>query len=460
MRRRFDFAVVAPALAEHAVQGLIVLSRSWAGPLSADEADMLAATCDVLGLVARNDVLSRESRRDAAVHSTSQTLVRAVSRSLDLEETFEEVAVNAALVAGASHCLLLEYRREQDELVTVASSDAEGEELVGMRVQLRDKHDDSARLLSPRYLFVDDVIFGANVSADLRRALSMRSALLVPLLAHDSLLGSLIVYSTSRRERYSETDIARVTEVGEQAAIAIANARLYRDLGRSREHVQALLTRISEIRQTERQKLASVVHDDIMQSMVGARYRLEAFREAVPLNARSEFDEIVGILGRSVADARRIIWELRPPVLDELGLSGALEALARRNDGPHPVSVSCSVVELPDMKRETATALYKIAREAVLNARRHAFASHVWLSLAESSTAEGRVALLNVSDDGVGFDTSQMHESSHFGCAMMQEQAALCGGRISIESAVPRGTSVVAVIPLDRPPEESEDDRI
>ena len=70
--------------------------------------------------------------------------------------------------------------------------------------------------------------------------------------------------------------------MAEQAAIAIHNARLYRDLVRSRESIQSLAQRISEIRQDERQTFASVVHDDIVQSVVGARYLLESFRRRHP----------------------------------------------------------------------------------------------------------------------------------------------------------------------------------
>jgi len=457
VRRRSGLVVLAPALSGHSVCGLVVLSRASSSSLSLDEADLLAAVCEVLGFAITNDTLSRESRRDAALLNTSQAMVKAVSRSLDLEQTFRDIAVNAALVTGGSHCLLLDYRQESNELVAVASSEADGDALVGLRVAFRGEKSDVLRAVGPRRLMIDDVVFGANVTTNLRRALSMRSALFLPLLAKNELLGALVLYSTGRRERYSEADIARAVEVSEQAAIAIYNARLYRDLGQSRERIQSLLRRIAGIRQSERQKLASVVHDDIVQSIVGAGYRLEAFRDEVPADSRPEFDEIAAILRRSVADARRIIWELRPPVLDELGLSGALKALAQRDDGARRVSIVSSVADVAGMDREVATALYKIAREAMLNARRHASANRIWLSLEERAVAGERLAVLRVVDDGMGFDTSEMGETSHFGCAMMREQAALCGGRVTIRSDELNGTSVEAIVPLGSAEEEADD---
>jgi len=244
--------------------------------------------------------------------------------------------------------------------------------------------------------------------------------------------------------------MARAEEVAEQAAIAIHNARLYRDLVRSRESIQSLVKRISEIRQDERQTFASVVHDDIVQSVVGARYLLESFRRSHPDQSAGLLDEAVTVLQQTVVDARRIIWELRPPVLDELGLEASLAGLGHHVDNGLATSeVHTDIGRVPTLSRETATAVYKVAREATLNASRHAKAGHIWIKLAETPIGQGRAVCLSVRDDGIGFDVSALKREAHFGCAMMEEQATVIGGRLSLESTPGLGTNVSLVVPMN-----------
>ena len=97
---------------------------------------------------------------------------------------------------------------------------------------------------------------------------------------------------------------------------------------------------------------------------------------------------------------------------------------------------------------DTATAVYKVAREATLNASRHAHAKHIWIKLDETQTGQERAVCLSVRDDGVGFDMSALKKEAHFGCVMMEEQATVIGGRLSLESAPGVGTNVVLVVPL------------
>jgi signal transduction histidine kinase len=289
-----------------------------------------------------------------------------------------------------------------------------------------------------------------GVDPEAKRLLSLRSALIVPVLAHGELIGSLVLYSTGKRTQYSEQDMARAGEVAEQAAIAIHNARLYRDLMRSRESIQALAQRICEIRQDERQTFASVVHDDIIQSVVGARYLLECFRRDHPEGSPELLDEAVDVLRQTVIDSRRIIWELRPPVLDELGLEASLAALDQHlGKGPGTTQVHIDIGSVPALSRETATGVYKVAREAPLNASRHAQARRIWIKLVETQTNQLRAVLLSVRDDGVGFDVSALRKEAHFGCAMMEEQAMVIGARLSLESKPGLGTTVTLAIPLD-----------
>ncbi len=125
--------------------------------------------------------------------------------------------------------------------------------------------------------------FGLGGARDARLAglFNAESSLLVPLFAQQELVGSLLVYGAGRRRRFSALEVAELGSVGEQAAIAIHNAQLYRNLAESQASIERLLGRLTRIRDQERQALARVVHDDIVQSIVGAIYRFDDVRDAV-----------------------------------------------------------------------------------------------------------------------------------------------------------------------------------
>jgi signal transduction histidine kinase len=377
-------------------------------------------------------------------------VLHTISQSLDLSETFQEITMSAVRTVSGSNCLLLELSAETGDLVTVAASESDASSLIGLRLRFASGQSLATLLQGRRSIVVDDLIAGAGVDAEAKRLLNLRSALIVPVLAQGELIGSLVLYSVGRRTRYSEQDMARAGEVADQAAIAIANARLYRDLGRSRESIKSLAQRICEIRQDERQTFASVVHDDIIQSVVGARYLLESFLRLHPDASAEILDEVVGVLHQAVDDARRVVWELRPPVLDELGLEASLAALGRHLGNARGTTlVDTDICHIPSLSRETATAVYKVAREATLNASRHARAHHIWISLVEIDSGGTRSARLSVRDDGAGFDVSTLNNEEHFGCAMMEEQATVIGAALSLESSPGAGTVVALDIPLN-----------
>jgi signal transduction histidine kinase len=451
MSRGFRLGVLAPCMAGHTVTAYVAVSTSGTRELTLDAARALATACEAIGPLVRSHVLGEKVARDEAILHSSQAVVHTISQSLDLNETYQEIALSAVSTVNGSSCLLLELNSETGDLVTVAASEPDASSLIGLRVRFRTGQSLATLLQDRRSILVDDLIAGAGVDAEARRLLNLRSALIVPVLAQGELIGSLVLYSVGRRRRYSEQDMVRAAEVAEQAAIAIHNARLYRDLMHSRESIQSLANRIVEIRQDERQTFASVVHDDIIQSVVGARYLLESYLRRHPDSSGEILDEAVGVLQQTVDDARRIVWELRPPVLDELGLEASLAALGQHLGATRGAAlVHTRIGEMPALNRETATAVYKVAREATLNASRHAGASHIWITVKLVSRGDTGSVELSVRDDGIGFDLTAMTKEAHFGCAMMEEQATVIGARLSLESRPGAGTTVTLDVPLDQ----------
>jgi signal transduction histidine kinase len=204
-------------------------------------------------------------------------------------------------------------------------------------------------------------------------------------------------------------------------------------------------------REQERKTFANMVHDGLLQSIVGGVYALEALRETVIEEGLADFDHVVHSLRLSVEDARRIIWELRPPVLDSLGLSESIGAIADRIAVESDTRVSVSVKGIEGLDEGTATAVYKIAREALLNAERHAQAMQIELQVVPTDVLGGPAVSLTVKDDGCGFNSGCERLAGHYGLFMMEEQAAAVGGVLRVASVVGTGTVVHLIAPLRVP---------
>lgn len=447
---RFGSAFVVSAFMGHTLGGFVVLSSRRRRALSADDAGFLSAAADAVGLALGSAALSQETHMSGVVLETAGAVARAISGSLDLAQTFRQIARSAARLMGNCNCLVLARDEAgEEDLVAVACSDPVDEVLIGLRVRFRDVAGEREALARRRSIVVDDVVWGVATGRDFRERLEIRSALFVPIHSEDELIGSLLLYSTARRDRYTEGDIARAETVAEQAASAICNARVYRDLERSESRAKALLERIARLREAQRLTVANVLHDDIVQTVVAALYQVEGLRAGG--GARSEeLERVAALLKQTITDARGVIWELRPPVLDGLGLDGALLALANRVSADGGFVVETELGGAPSPPSRISTALYMIAREAMQNARRHAGATKVTLRvqlMAGLDQGTQRVRL-TVTDDGVGFDREAVAAGDHFGLTMMDEQAALAGGAFAITTRPGSGAVVEVTVPF------------
>lgn len=446
--RRPSWLVMAPAFAGHTLGGVVVLSGKREPEPQDETSRFIRVLADGIGLSLGYGAVSRSSEQSEAVLQSACAVARAISGSLDLEHTYAQIVRSAARVMGNCHCLLLELSDQTGELVAVADSDPDRRSLLGLQVRFEDDPSPRAALEKGRTIVVDDVVWGMGLGPEVREHLSFRSAMFVPIHAERGLIGSLLLYTAERREAYSGHDVARAVAIAEQAASAICNAQVFRELTSSKEQTAALLRRITRLRQEKGRDIARVVHDDIVQTVVAAHYEVEGLRERVAPTMKSDVDRVERLLRQAIDDARSLIWELRPPALEGLGLVGALQSLVDRLTGEVRVVLRVAPAGLPPIENHVESALYIIAREALSNAVRHAHAAHISLSLASTGDPEPNLRLL-VSDDGLGFDSSETGEKQdHFGLTMMEEQAAAVGGRLTIVSKVGVGTTVDVTVPL------------
>jgi PAS domain S-box-containing protein len=319
--------------------------------------------------------------------------------------------------------------------------DCDGESCLpgGARVSLSD-WGDLETLLTGEARLVDDI---ASVSpkpwtVQVLEDEGIRSWLGVPLTAQGALIGAL--YLSARAPRAFATEQAKIArEVADSLAVAIEDARL-------RERLQALSRQLVNIQEVERRDVARELHDEIGQILTGLKLTLETTALAPAAVARARLDEATTLVRDLMTKVRELSLDLRPAMLDDLGLLPALLGHIERYTAQTGVRVTFAHAGLDRrLVPEVETAAYRIVQEALTNVARHAGVSEAALRVVADET---RLAVAIV-DGGRGFQPGASGSSG--GLASMRERAMLLGGCLTVESTPGAGTRVTAELPLGEP---------
>jgi PAS domain S-box-containing protein len=274
----------------------------------------------------------------------------------------------------------------------------------------------------------------------------------LPISTRDRILGVLEAYG---QESLAQDDVMEIiTSLTAQAASALENARLYEELGERERALHNLLEKLLGAQEEERRRVAYEVHDGLAQVAVAAHQNLQAFaRRHVPEKeqGRRELDLILKQVRATVSDARRVIANLRPTVLDDFGLAAAvsLEVESLSREGYHvDYDERLGDERLPG---EMEITLFRVTQEALTNLRKHARTKWVSVELGRRD----REVYLEVSDGGRGFDPAALDTlgggpGERVGLAGMRERVSIIGGELVVKSRPDAGTSIVATIPLTR----------
>jgi len=250
----------------------------------------------------------------------------------------------------------------------------------------------------------------------------------------EAVIGVLHVQS-DRRDAFDESDLEVLQSLAHQAAIAIDNARLY-----ERSQQAATLE--------ERQRLARELHDSVTQSLYGVTLYAEAAARLLTAGesglASDHLREVRQTAQEALREMRLLIFELRPPVLEQEGLVAALGARLEAVEGRSGLETQYVVEGESHLPPEIEEGLYRIAQEALNNALKHAQAHCITVHLRQD---KGTVTL-EINDDGIGFDPTTAREGGGLGLPGLEERAARLGGRLTVTSQPGDGTSVRAEIEL------------
>lgn len=234
-----------------------------------------------------------------------------------------------------------------------------------------------------------------------------------------------------------------------QMVITDVTARLQekRDLLHSRRTLRELSASLVEAREEERRRIARELHDELGQRLTALKLELAAQQQGRGTEAPTErLQAMMDMVDDTVAAVRRIAMDLRPPMLDDLGLHAAIEWLTRDFERRSGIQVTLRLVDSPEpIQQNIATAVYRIVQEALTNMARHARASQAVISM----ETRGRRLQLVVEDDGQGFpkDPSTAPRGS-FGLIGMRERVHMLGGQITLKNAASGGARLVVRLPL------------
>jgi signal transduction histidine kinase len=347
----------------------------------------------------------------------------------------------AALLAGAIAVAAQPVRHLVDRVVYGAAADPyDAMAELGRRLEDRGNPtavleaavETVARSLARPYAAIETLDAGVVASHGEPAA----AVVAVPLVHQRTELGRLVVGLRDPAEELGPSERRLVTDLAAHVGTALAAARFALDVQRSRERLVVAL-------EEERRRVGRDLHDGLGPRLAAASMKLEVAGRM----ARRDLDgalllheEVRAELTDVIGDVRRLVYALRPPALDQLGLEGALRELANRL----PMAVAVDVDgTLPDLPAAVEVAAYRIASEAMTNAARHADASRVSVRL----SVNGDLAV-EISDDGRGIADPV---PAGVGVSSMHERANELGGAVTIHRPPSGGTRVVARLPLEDP---------
>jgi signal transduction histidine kinase len=378
---------------------------------------------------ARRTELERAVRRLEA----TTVIARAVGMETDLSRVLELIVKRArALVEARSLVLML---AEGDELVVAASAGQVDSRTVGARLPQRTTvaGEVLARAEAER---ITDVTTRLGLDDEQMGVVGAETGLLVPLVYRGTALGVLGAFDRlADEQQFGDDEESLLAAFAASAATAVATAQSV-ERERLRHSIRAA--------ERERRRWARELHDETLQGLAALRVMLSSgLRQGTPEALESAARQAVEHAAAEVANLRRLINELRPAALDQLGLGPAIESLVHNAGETHGFATTLDVELGADrLSDELETTIYRVVQEALTNVAKHADAKAVAVRVARAYTG----VEVEVTDDGAGFDP--VARTDGFGLVGMRERAALAGGSLDIDSAE-GGTTVRARFPLD-----------
>jgi signal transduction histidine kinase len=245
--------------------------------------------------------------------------------------------------------------------------------------------------------------------------------------------------------------------------LEVTNAKLLTEIGERRkseikleeanEQLHALTSSIVTVREDERAALSREIHDELGSALTGVKMGLMHIKRSLPGNESSKeyaqiheiLSSMTNIIDGTIRMVRKIITDLRPEILDEVGLAEALQWYAGEFEKRTSISILFTVFPRQfELAKKQTTELFRIFQEILANIAKHSGASKVVVFLKKEQT----LVTLRVKDDGIGIKESDMANKNSFGIIGIRERASLMGGQMHIKGVAGKGTTISVEVPV------------
>ncbi len=365
---------------------------------------------------------------------------------LDLDRLLRNILSAAVQVAQATAGSLLLLDPLTDELVFTVIEGGGGEKLLNTRMS---RHQGIAGwvLNHQQAVIVDDTLQDQRYYPEIGASVNFQTTSMItaPMIARGEAIGVLQVLNKVGGECFDQADKELLQAFAAQSATAIRNAQLYQQVRDERD-------RIMLVEEEARRRLARELHDGPTQVVAAIIMNLGFVRkllEREPTKVDSELVEVSSLAQRAMHQLRTMLFDLRPVILETKGLLAALEAYVTRLNETEDFTVQLMVQgDVLRLSWQAESAIFAVVQEAIGNAKKHAQARHMWVTL----TCDQEVLDVSVRDDGQGFDTSTALSRSaaqgSLGMTNMRERAEMLRGKLSLFSQSGQGATVRLVVPI------------
>ena len=438
----FKCKLAGPLRSKGSINGLLFGGSRTSCPILRQQKELLNTICNTTGVFVENVRLYQERARQLQTERCVCEVVEEVTSELELDKVLLKVTRIAVSLVEADGGLMALWDRERN-VITYPYLHHLPPALTDVTVS-KGKGLSGKVMTTGRPTVIDDYkTYPGAIPAFVQAGLA--SVMAVPIGSGERIFGALSVLSINKTRGFSDRDMAILTAIGRQAGIAIENSYLY-------ENLRFYARRIMQAQEDERKRIARELHDDTIQSLIALSRRLEVLTTSIgllPTDAVQYISRLQGAVGDMIKRVRRFSQDLRPPILDDLGLLPTLEELTEELDRQDGLKAKFIVVgEERRLSSEIELTLFRIAQEALNNVRRHAQANSAVITVELSNSA----VKMTIQDDGQGFEPPMSTEhpatSGKLGLVGMQERARLLGGTLVVDSAPGKGTKVIIKVPI------------
>jgi signal transduction histidine kinase len=384
--------------------------------------------------------------------------VSAISSTLDLKQVLHLVTQLAAdLLRGRCSILLLD--EETQTLVPEVAVGVYDPVLKKKFKNLKGRQPFPAivrALKTQRPVVVTPENMDELIPPDVTTAFELQWTVYAPIVIRGRGVGVMQVdrppYPSAVGSPFSREEIEIIAAMAKETGIALENAQLVEALARKEQTLHSLVNKIITAQEDERKRVAGEIHDGVIQALLGIWYRLQRLTSQAGGTPAAEFwselERLRDELGGQIQDIRRIVYNLRPSVLDNYGLVPAIQAyIETLQAGSGPLIEMVSRGTDRRLPANIEITLYRVLQEALANVIKHAQATVVRVEL----TTEAEAVTLEVKDNGRGFSAppgTWAQGQQHLGLASIEERVLLVGGTCQIRSRPGQGTTVKVVIPV------------